>query len=51
MGGADAGFYAEFLTPLVGGEFRRDGTRDVTTSVIGVSAPKLRHVDVLLIAP
>ena len=47
----DAGFYVEFLTPLVGGEFRRDGTRDVTTSVSGVSAQKLRYLDVLLIAP
>ena len=51
LGGDDAGFYVEFLTPLVGGEFRRDGTRDVTTSVAGVSAQKLRHLDVLLIAP
>jgi len=51
LGGADAGFYAEFLTPLSGGEFRRDGTRDVTTSLSGVSAQKLRHLDVLLIAP
>jgi len=25
----------EFVTPLAGGEFRRDGTRDVTTSVNG----------------
>jgi hypothetical protein len=51
LGGDDAGFYAEFLTPLAGGEFRRDGTRDVTTSVSGVSAQKLRYLDVLLIAP
>jgi hypothetical protein len=43
--------YVEFLTPLAGGEFRRDGTRDVTTSVSGVSAQKLRYLDVLLIAP
>ena len=51
LGGDDAGFYVEFLTPLAGGEFRRDGTRDVTTSVSGVSAQKLRYLDVLLIAP
>ena len=51
LGGDDAGFYVEFLTPLAGGEFRRDGTRDVTTSLGGVSAQKLRHLDVLLIAP
>jgi hypothetical protein len=47
LGGHDTGFYVEFLTPLVGGEFRWDGTRDVTTSVSGVSAQKLRHLDVL----
>jgi hypothetical protein len=51
LGGDDAGFYVEFLTPLQGGEFRRDGTRDVTLSVSGISAQKLRHLDVLLIAP
>lgn len=41
----------EFLAPLAGGEFKRDGTRDVTTSVAGVTAQKLRHLDILLIAP
>jgi hypothetical protein len=38
LGGDDTGFYVEFLTPLAGGEFKRDGSRDVTTSVSGVSA-------------
>lgn len=47
----DAGFYAEFLTPLAGGALRRNGARDVTTSVSGVTAQKLRHLDLLLIAP
>jgi hypothetical protein len=36
LGDRDAGFYVEFLTPLVGGEFRRDDTRDVTTTIAGV---------------
>jgi hypothetical protein len=51
LGRDDAGFYVEFLTPLAGGEFTRDGTRDVTAAVAGISAQKLRHLDVLLIAP
>jgi hypothetical protein len=51
LGTDDAGFYAEFLTPLVGSEIRRDGTRDVTTIVGGVSVQKLRYVEILLIAP
>lgn len=51
LGDRDAGFYAEFLTPLVGGEFRRDDTRDVTATIAGITAQKLRHFDVLLIAP
>ena len=51
LAGGDTGFFVEFLTPLVGSEFKRDGTRDVTTSVAGVTAQKLRHLDILLIAP
>jgi hypothetical protein len=49
--GDDAGFYVEFLTPLVGGEFKRNQKRDVTVTLAGVSAQKLRHVEVLLIEP
>jgi hypothetical protein len=51
LAGDDAGFYVEFLTPLVGGEFTRGGNRDVTTPIAGVSAQKLRHLDVLLVSP
>jgi hypothetical protein len=51
LGQKDAGFYAEFLTPLLGGENRRDGSPDVTERVAGVIAQKLRYLDVLLIAP
>jgi hypothetical protein len=47
----DSVFYVEFLTPLVGGEFRRDGKRDVTIPIAGISAQKLRHLGVLLTAP
>jgi hypothetical protein len=42
---------AEFLAPLTGGEYRRDGTRDVTVRVGGVNAQKLRFVDLLLLEP
>jgi hypothetical protein len=51
LGPKDAGFYAEFLTPLMGGENRRDGSPDVTERVAGVIAQKLRYLDVLMIAP
>jgi hypothetical protein len=47
----DAGFYAEFLVPLQGSETKRDGSRDVTISKAGVNAQKLRHLDILLVAP
>jgi hypothetical protein len=50
LGGEDAGFYAEFLTPLVGSE-RKRGRRDVTVSRAGITAQKLRYLDILLIAP
>jgi hypothetical protein len=49
--GHDAGFYVEFLTPLVGSEFKRDGKRDVTAKIAGVTAQKLRHVEILFIQP
>jgi hypothetical protein len=51
FGHKDAGFYAEFLTPLVGGENRRDGSPDVTERVAGVVAQKLRYLEVLLVTP
>ena len=47
----DAGFYAEFLTPLRGGGMTRDGTSDATVSKAGITAQKLRYVDLLLVSP
>lgn len=47
----DAGFYAEFLTPLEGGEFTRRDRRDVTVARAGITAQKLRHLDILMVAP
>jgi hypothetical protein len=51
LGAESQGFYAEFLTPLTGGGYRRDGTPDVTAKIRGVNAQKLRHLDLLLIEP
>lgn len=51
LGGSDQGFYAEFLTPLTGSGVRRDGSEDVTTARAGISAQKLRHLEVLMVAP
>jgi hypothetical protein len=50
---ADPGihFYAEFLTPLVGGALGRKGKQKATQRVGGVSSQNLRHIDVLLAAP
>ena len=47
----DLGFYVEFVTPLFGGEVKRDKRRDVTTTLAGITAQKLRYLDVLLIEP
>jgi hypothetical protein len=51
LGSPEQPFYVEFLTPLVGGERRRDGTPDVTTTISGVIAQKLRYLEVLLHGP
>lgn len=51
LGDEDAGFYVEFLAPLRGSGVRRDGTDDATVAVAGVTAQKLRYLDVLLAAP
>jgi hypothetical protein len=50
LGDEAGGFYLEFLAPLIGGEFKRGGRRDVTTTVGGVTARTLRYVDILLTA-
>ncbi len=44
-------FELEFVASFHGSGRRRDGTRDVTVRVAGISAQKLRHVDVLLVHP
>ncbi len=51
LGNEDQGFYAEFLAHLNGGSVRRDGTANATVAVAGVTAQKLRFLDVLLVQP
>lgn len=48
LGDDDAGFYAEFLTPLQGSEVRRDGRPDATVTKAGITAQKLRYLDCLI---
>lgn len=51
LGTGDEGFYAEFLTPLMGSGIKRDGSVDATEARGGITAQKLRHLEVLLVAP
>jgi hypothetical protein len=51
LGDKDGGFYAEFLTPLTGGEYTRSGKRNVTAHVAGVNSQKLRFIELLLTGP
>lgn len=41
----------EFLTPLHGSERKRGGRSDATLSKAGITAQKLRHLELLLISP
>lgn len=51
LGEAGHGFYAEFIAPLLGSGSHRDGRADNTVSLAGISAQKLRYVDLLLECP
>lgn len=51
LGKQDEGFYAEFLTPLSGSGTERTGVPDATLSMAGVTAQKIRHLDILLVDP
>jgi hypothetical protein len=51
LGDDDAGFYAEFLTPLMGSGRKRSGEPDVTVAKAGIVAQKMRHLDLLLLSP
>jgi nucleotidyltransferase-like protein len=49
--GREGGFYAEFLTPLVGSEYDQRGERKATREVGGISSQQLRYIDILLLKP
>ena len=51
LGGEDAGFYVEFLTPLHGDGLTRKGEPDATLSRAGITAQKLRYLELLLASP
>lgn len=51
LGGKGSGFYAEFLTPLAGSGYKRGGEPDATMAAAGISAQKIRHLDILLEDP
>lgn len=51
LGDTTRGFYAEFLTPLAGSGYKRSGAPDATLSKAGISAQKIRHLDILLVDP
>jgi hypothetical protein len=51
LGDEASGFYVEFLTPLLGGEYDRKRGRKVTTEIAGVASQRLRHIDLLLHHP
>jgi len=51
LGGEASGFYAEFLTPLVGSEYDRKHKRKATTEIAGISSQQLRYIELLLHRP
>jgi Nucleotidyltransferase len=51
LGGEASGFYAEFLTPLIGSEYDRREKRKATAEVAGIVSQQLRHVELLLKHP
>ena len=51
LGEDDAGFYAEFLTPLQGSGVMRTGEPDATVANAGITAQRLRYLDILLVSP
>lgn len=51
LGEEDLGFYAEFLVPLQGSGYTRRGGVDATVNKAGITAQKLRHLELLLVCP
>lgn len=51
LGEKDGAFYAEFLTSLSGSGIRRSGKHDDTLTKAGITAQKMRYLELLLIEP
>lgn len=51
LGDQQGGFYAEFLTPLSGSGYKRKGAPDATLLAAGISAQKIKHLDILMVDP
>jgi Nucleotidyltransferase len=51
LGEEDGALYVEFLAPQAGGPTRRDGSSDATIEVAGITAQKLKYLEVLLTEP
>jgi hypothetical protein len=51
LGGEPSGFYAEFLTPLIGSEYDRNQKRKATVEIAGLASQQLRHIELLLNHP
>lgn len=51
LGKENQGFYVEFLAPQKGRGFSRIGAPDATIAKAGVTAQKLRHLELLLVQP
>ena len=51
LGAEGSGFYAEFITPLVGSAYDRRSRRKATLQVAGVTSQQLRYVELLLQRP
>jgi hypothetical protein len=51
LGGADSGFYAEFLSPLTGNGDDRKHRRKATVEISGIASQQLRHIEILLRLP
>lgn len=51
LGEEDQGFYAEFLTPLQGSGLKRNGKPDATMAKAGITAQKMRYLELLLVSP
>src|SRR5260370_24642239 len=51
LGGEPSGFYLEFLTPIVGGEYDPERRPKSPAEIPGIASQRLRHIGVLLNHP